>query len=668
MASPHAFDPLWAVNALVPGVFDAVAKILRGLLGFHAGPLARTGLGLKDVLIRISKVVAAALVATSGLLATSALPTGAAATSAATGFDISYPQCASPFPAGAGFGIVGVNDGHPLTTNPCLASELGWAEASVNANASFYMNTDSPGPADTSNWPTSQQNPKVCAGANSLACSYDYGWNAAQGSFAAAVAAEAATGTSTPTAAATQATWWLDVETENHWEALEGQYGATATSRNIDQEMLLGVVAYLKGVGIDQLGIYSTSRQWAAITGSPAGFSTLPAWLPGYGSLAAAQAACATPSFNGGRVAMIQYPSRGLDGDYVCGLLSTPTSASVTAPGSLGFSDQMAIAGDAQAITYVQASGHPALSVSSTGLVTTSGALVAGQYTAAGTSSDANGNTGTFSFTLIVGAMKQEAPTSTSVSVTAAATFSDQLVTSGSDGTVSYVQSSGSPDLTVSPSGLVTTDGTLAPGAYSITGTTADSSGDAGTFHFTLYVGALTQSAPTTTSVTVTSATTFTSQLAVAGSVGAATFTQTSGTPELTVSPSGLLATDGTLAVGSYVARGTTSDTAGDKGTFFYDLKVTALVAPPPDPAPVVTRVIGHAVAGRTVVLTMVGSGFNGRPRVTSHAGTQALVTHDTGTSLTLRVRVAARSRNGTFTFTITLADGTTCRVKYQQR
>lgn len=538
---------------------------------------------MKCVLVQISRVTTAVLLAASGLLALSEhSASGAATAPTSTGYDISYPQCNSSFPAGAGFGVVGVNDGHPLSLNPCLASELGWAQASLNATPAFYMNTDSPGPTGTSNWPSDQPTPKSCAGANSLACSYDYGWDAARGSFANAVQAETIDGSATPTAAATEARWWLDVETDNHWEIVEPQYGNTAASRDIDQEMLQGAVAYLKGVGVTQLGIYSTVPQWKVITGSPSStFSTLPAWMPGYPSLSAAQAACSSASFNGGRVAMIQYPSRGLDGDYVCGLVSAPTSGAVTVPASATFTGQLTVAGDSQAISYVQTSGSPDLTVSSTGLVETSGALTAGLYTATGTSSDADGNTGTFSFTLSVGAMKQVAPTSTSSTVAAAATFSVQLAVSGSVGTASYVQ--------------------------------------------------------------------------------------TSGTPDLVVSPTGLLSTDGTLTVGSYVARGTTSDSAGDKGTFFYNLKVTPLVTPPPPPVLAATRVIGHAVAGRSVVITIVGTGFNGRPLVSSHRGTKALVIRDRGSSLAVLVSVAPHSRNGTFTFTITLANGASCQVRYNQ-
>jgi len=56
------------------------------------------------------------------------------------------------------------------------------------------------------------------------------------------------------------------------------------------------------------------------------------------------------------------------------------------------------------------------------------------------------------------------------------------------------------------------------------------------------------------------------------------TYVQTSGTPSLVVSTSGLVTTSGALTAGSYVAKGTTSDPAGDTGTFTLTLKVGALV------------------------------------------------------------------------------------------
>ncbi len=140
----------------------------------------------------------------------------------------------------------------------------------------------------------------------------------------------------------------------------------------------------------------------------------------------------------------------------------------------------------------------------------------------------------------------------------------------------------------------------------------------------------------------------------------------------------------GALGAGAYVVRGTTTDASGDRGKFFFNLRVSAAsttttTSPGTTPTsttttvpsialPVAYRVVGHAVAGVTVPLIITGLGFYGRPRVTSHAGTTAVVTKDNGTQLTLRVTVKPRSRNGIFTFTIALANGTFCQVRYVQR
>jgi hypothetical protein len=614
------------------------------------------------------------LVAAVGFFATLSSPAGAASATTSTGFDISYPQCGGDFPSPAGFGIVGVNDGHPLTTNPCLAAELGWAESASNATPAFYLNTDSPGPADTSAWPTSQQTPEVCTGANSPACSYDYGWNAAVLSFSNAVGAETSDGSSSPTSQAVGANWWLDVETGNHWETEESGYGATKASDAIDQAELQGTIAYLSSVGVVSIGIYSTSRQWGTITGAgETTFSKWQAWMPGYPSLAAGEAACSTASFNGGRVAMVQYPSRGLDGDYVCGLLSTPTSASISAGASSTFTEQLGVTGNVGTVTYAQTSGSPDLTVSSAGLVATNGALAKGSYVATGTTSDTNGHSGTFSFTLIVGTITQSVIQPATTSVAASSFFTSQLAVTGNTGAVTYTPVSGAPQLTISSTGLVSTGGPLTKGTYSETGTTSDASGDSGTFTFILDVGTINQSGLTTASVKTTGLATFTYQVTTTGNSGSVTFTQTTGNPNVTVSSSGLITPLATLAAGAYVVRGTMGDVSGDSGTFFYDLKVAAVSTPPvvvpPTVTPLVaTRVIGHAVAGRTVSLSIAGTGFNGRPQVTSHKGTIALVTKDTGTLLTLRVSVKTRSRNGIFTFTITLSNGDTCQVKYVQR
>lgn len=93
--------------------------------------------------------------------------------------------------------------------------------------------------------------------------------------------------------------------------------------------------------------------------------------------------------------------------------------------------------------------------------------------------------------------------------------------------------------------------------------------------------------------------------------------------------------------------------------------------APTPTPTKVLkaTRVIGTAVAGRTVILRIVGTGFYGRPTVRSNAGgTRAIVIRDNGRVLTVRVTVNANVRKGTHVFTIILKNGMRTSVHYNQR
>ena len=77
-----------------------------------------------------------------------------------------------------------------------------------------------------------------------------------------------------------------------------------------------------------------------------------------------------------------------------------PLSASVTS--STGFTAQLNTSGNNGAVTYTQTAGSPDVVVSSSGAVTTSGALKSGTYTASGTTADPNGDAGTFTFKLTV--------------------------------------------------------------------------------------------------------------------------------------------------------------------------------------------------------------------------------------------------------------------------
>ena len=186
-------------------------------------------------------------------------------------YDISFPQCGEALPSSPGFGIMGVNNGHPFSANPCLARQLAWAQGAVNANPGFYANADNPGPAFTSNWPMNQRSPKGCSGADTVACSYDYGWNAARGAFASAVNAERSSGSSSPAAAAIAAPWWLDVETGNKWQTIE--LGRSFATSAYDEASIEGMIASFTNIGVTKLGVYSTSQQWNVITvATPASF------------------------------------------------------------------------------------------------------------------------------------------------------------------------------------------------------------------------------------------------------------------------------------------------------------------------------------------------------------------------------------------------------------
>ena len=223
---------------------------------------------------------------------------------AARGYDISYPQCGRAYPSKPLFGIVGVNGGIVFSANPCLASQVTWAGGT---KAQLYANTGNPGPDLSSHWPKGQTSPKVCdaASPDTAACAYDYGWNAANDSYADASAAWTALGLSGSPAASA---WWLDVETSNSWR--------TTTSFNV--AALEGEAAALESHGVTRLGVYSTAYQWGVITGSTTAFSAFPSWIAGASSEKNAQSRCAGPSFTGGGVALVQYPYQGFDADVAC--------------------------------------------------------------------------------------------------------------------------------------------------------------------------------------------------------------------------------------------------------------------------------------------------------------------------------------------------------------
>jgi hypothetical protein len=249
-----------------------------------------------------------------------ALP-GTASAATTGGYDVSYPQCGTSLPRDHAFGVVGVNGGLSTRANPCLASQLTWAWGSSGVvgsqpRAQVYLNTANPGELlnQVTTWPKAGATPYgACNGTNSLACSWQYGWERAQNSVTSffVPAARTATVDGRPSSY----TWWLDVETMNTWQS--GSSAALARNR----ATLEGMTTFLTSQG-GRVGIYSTGQQWAQIVGSVPVGSTLTgrdSWLAGATSVSGAQTACGKPALvPGGRVTLSQYVS-GLDHNLSCG-------------------------------------------------------------------------------------------------------------------------------------------------------------------------------------------------------------------------------------------------------------------------------------------------------------------------------------------------------------
>lgn len=245
------------------------------------------------------------------------------------GYDISYPQCGKKLPTGQSFGIVGVNGGTAATTNSCLTDQLKWANKSVGGTnqpkIQLYVNTANPGEviSQITTWPTSNTdktgyttaNPYGnCAGANDMACSWQYGWNrSVEANVDRFAPAALAAGINQ---SASAYTWWLDVETGNTWQS--GSYQALA--RNA--AALEGMTAYYtyKSAAV---GLYSTAVQWNQIVGTSVTASSnlngLANWRPSGASLDNAKANCTVaPLTSGGYISLTQYVQQNLDKNHSC--------------------------------------------------------------------------------------------------------------------------------------------------------------------------------------------------------------------------------------------------------------------------------------------------------------------------------------------------------------
>lgn len=211
-----------------------------------------------------------------------------------SGYDVSFPQCASYLPPVThGFAIVGVHGGRPFKDQPCLAEQAWWAQQ--HDAFAVYMNTEFTADMD----PVSGGR----AMADDAAARMDALYLPAQ----------------TPV--------WLDVETDNYWQGTREQHG-----------QLIGAIAGRLAELGHPVGVYSAPRLWRTITGGVD--PGMPIWLAiGKSTREQAERACATSGFGGRKPSMVQWIQTTGDGvpldhDLICpdvepaGLLMPGASAS----------------------------------------------------------------------------------------------------------------------------------------------------------------------------------------------------------------------------------------------------------------------------------------------------------------------------------------------------
>jgi hypothetical protein len=182
--------------------------------------------------------------------------------------------------------------------------------------------------------------------------------------------------------------------------------------------------------------------------------------------------------------------------------------------------------------------------------------------------------------------------------------------------------------------------------------------------------GLVIDAAPTITSVTPASGSAgATTSFAVAGTgfvAGAVTsLSPANGTCGVTtVTSSTTIAATCTLGQPSSVATDlvVTNPDGGSAASTTAVLPAISTVAP----AFHVSGVHGAAVAGKTVTITISGTGFYGQPKITSNAaGSKFAVAKDNGRLLTVHVTTKKGTKAGEHVLTVRLADGKTGKAGY---
>lgn len=172
--------------------------------------------------------------------------------SSSTGYDVSYPNCATAPPLAEQFAVIGLNGGRPFTANPCFASE--WAAA--DTPRAVYINTGYGAPMFS----------RITSGCAALGEGQPLA-PALQRAYAVgcseAVAAENLLVGSAPQMI------WLDVEAANTW----------SNDPSLNVATLSGILdEFLDESPQTEVGVYSTVSAWRHIAGDWSSLS-VPEWV-----------------------------------------------------------------------------------------------------------------------------------------------------------------------------------------------------------------------------------------------------------------------------------------------------------------------------------------------------------------------------------------------------
>ena len=215
-----------------------------------------------------------------------------------TGFDISQYQCAG-IPAGGrpGIAIVQVTGGAlDNGPNPCYRAEAAWAGKNLSAYL-FMSGVPSPPTQSTLGGPAGS-----CSAADTACQGYNYGYNYTRYWVG-----------YSDSQGVVPKLWWLDVENYSGW-----------TDPPTNAAIIRGSLDALRSQRLES-GIYSTVRQWNAITGGMR-IRGEAEWTPGAGNVAGGQysaqgfcAAAATHTFGGGHLKLVQWGYQGPFADSYSG-------------------------------------------------------------------------------------------------------------------------------------------------------------------------------------------------------------------------------------------------------------------------------------------------------------------------------------------------------------